>query len=516
MHRMNHGLQLAALLATAAWLGGTTGAWATGPAIALSPTENHPNSTVQVLGNGFSPYAAVDIYFDSTDEALAIANSAGKFAKIPVPVSASALPGTHYISAVQRSNGEGAQKAFTVNTDWAEFHFNPKLKGLNPWENILTPNNVSSLDVAWTFTTSGLVHSSPSVVGGIVYVASEDEYLYALNATTGALLWSSIRTGGEIDSSPAVANGVVYVGSGNNNLYAFDATTGAVLWTAAAGGPIVSSPAVANGVVYVGSDDEYLYAINASTGATLWTSNTGGAIRSSPAVANGVVYVGSEDDKLYAFNATTGATLWTAATGGSIASSPAVANGVVYVGSDDSNLYAFNATTGDVVGSILTGGQPIDSSPALANDVVYVGSNDDMLYAFNATTGAPLWTAITGGQVNASPAVSNGMVYVGSYDDNLYAYALNGGNDARYRGKRKPPAISSLHPDWSLKPAKWHKSRETASFRREIHASIGIWTAACGARRGRSVARRRIRRPGPRPQNCPEPDRKPPQQQHPG
>ena len=46
------------------------------------------------------------------------------------------------------------------------------------------------------------------------------------------------------------------------------------------------------------------------------------------------------------------------------------------------------------------------------------------------------------------------MVYAGSYDGNLYAYALNGGNDAVYRGKRKPPALSSLQPDWSLKPAK--------------------------------------------------------------
>ena len=70
------------------------------------------------------------------------------------------------------------------------------------------------------------------------------------------------------------------------------------------------------------------------------------------------------------------------------------------------------------------------------------------------SSGAVLWSATTGNCVYDAAAVSNGMVYVGSEDQNLYAYALNGGNDAAYRGKRKPPAISSLHPDWSLTPAK--------------------------------------------------------------
>ena len=37
--------------------------------------------------------------------------------------------------------------------------------------------------------------------------------MYALNASTGALLWKLPTTGQYVDSSPAVANGVVYVGS---------------------------------------------------------------------------------------------------------------------------------------------------------------------------------------------------------------------------------------------------------------------------------------------------------------
>jgi outer membrane protein assembly factor BamB len=44
--------------------------------------------------------------------------------------------------------------------------------------------------------------------------------VYALNAATGAKLWS-YHTGNQVFSSPTVANGVVYVGSGDGNMYAF-------------------------------------------------------------------------------------------------------------------------------------------------------------------------------------------------------------------------------------------------------------------------------------------------------
>ena len=36
----------------------------------------------------------------------------------------------------------------------------------------------------WSFTTSAYVFSSPAVANGVVYVGSEDNNVYALNATT--------------------------------------------------------------------------------------------------------------------------------------------------------------------------------------------------------------------------------------------------------------------------------------------------------------------------------------------
>jgi outer membrane protein assembly factor BamB len=106
-----------------------------------------------------------------------------------------------------------------------------------------------------------------------------------------------------VDTAPAVANGLVYVGSDDDSVYALDARTGALQWKYTTGSVVLSSPMVANGVVYVGSVfEDKLYALDAGTGAQLWQYTTWSYVSSSPVVADGVLYFGSSDKNLYAFH----------------------------------------------------------------------------------------------------------------------------------------------------------------------------------------------------------------------
>ncbi len=359
------------------------------PAIAkthvkLSVKTGPPDSTVTVSGYRFGADEAVNIYFDTTDEALATTGAHGGFRGVVLVIPSSAVPGTHWITAVGQHSGLAAQAAFTVQANWAQFRDAPAHRGFNTTENVLSPSTASGLDNDWSFDTGSIVNSSPVVASGVVYVGSVEGSLYALSAASGALLWS-FATGASIESSPAVANGVVYVSSFSDSVYALSASSGALLWSYDTGGPVNSSPAVANGVVYVGSNDS-IYALDASSGILLWSFATGGSINSSPAVANGVVYAGSFDDNLYALNAASGTLLWSAPTFSAVSSSPAVANGVVYVGANDDIVRAFNAANGTFLW-YFEANDPIESSPAVANGVVYVGSGDDNLYAFGLPGG---------------------------------------------------------------------------------------------------------------------------------
>lgn len=113
-----------------------------------------------------------------------------------------------------------ASRRFLVNTNWHQFGYDRTHSWTNPYENVLSSTNVSQLTLDWSYTTGNTVSSSPTIVNGVVYIASRDHNMYALNASTGARLWS-YTTGSSIHSSPAVTNGVVYIGSGNGNVYAF-------------------------------------------------------------------------------------------------------------------------------------------------------------------------------------------------------------------------------------------------------------------------------------------------------
>ena len=297
---------------------------------------------------------------------------------------------------------------------------------VNPYEKIITSTTVSQLHSAWKAFTGGEIWSAATVADGYVFISSSGGQMFALRATSGAIIWQKGIGSYDFGNAPTFANGVVYMGAPDDYLYAFNASTGKQLWRTATHGRIGSSPTLANGIVYVGSDDGNLYAIVASTGRPLWHYLTGNGIRSSPAVVNGVVYVGSDDDKLYAFNAVDGTLLWAMITGGGIDSSPAIYNGVVYVGSKDGKLYAFNAAIGRILWTATTGGG-ISSSPTIADGVLFIGSDDHNLYAY-AVAGCgspscqPLWSFPIGGAVVSSPVVANGYVYVGSNDGNLYAF----------------------------------------------------------------------------------------------
>jgi len=340
-------------------------------------------------------------------------------------------------------------------------------------------------ELKWSFKTGSQVHSSPTVVNGVVYFGSRDYNLYALDAETGQVKWT-FKAGSWIDSSPSVVDGVVYVGSNDGKMYAIDAATGQKIWEYQTPYAVKSSPAVAGNKVFFGGDDYFIYALDIKTGHEVWRYETGSHVMSSPAVANGIVYIGSLDNSIYAIDAESGR-FRLRMDAFEVISSPAVSGTTVYFtarnyllamdgkarnwpGEKDLRPWwlefyafrlappppprsgvlwgtgiAFNAsnTTPVLDGNIIytTGdknvlkvdlatrkivwssptGAQIESSPALANDILYVGSDDGRVYAISATDGQRLWSFATDGKVDSSPTFVNGVVYVTSWDGYIYA-----------------------------------------------------------------------------------------------
>ena len=158
-----------------------------------------------------------------------------RFAALVLLVFGAAMP----ISALTP-----APVAAASSTDWPTYLHDGGLTAASS-ETILTPAAASTLRPLWTYKTGGMIAASATVVGGIAYVGSWDGYEYALNATTGALVWKTflgITTAPAcappslgVSSVAAVSGGVVYVGGGDSNWYALNASTGSVLWSVPTG-----------------------------------------------------------------------------------------------------------------------------------------------------------------------------------------------------------------------------------------------------------------------------------------
>src|SRR5581483_10890071 len=107
-------------------------------------------------------------------------------------------------------------------------------------------------------------------------------------------------------------DGRVFVGTWAKSLYALDETSGAVLWRVSLPNPVDGSIAVAKGKVIV-SDVQTVLAFDAATGAPLWTSpNFGGHTWSSPIVDGDGVFLGLGVGRGYVvrFELANGAVVW--------------------------------------------------------------------------------------------------------------------------------------------------------------------------------------------------------------
>jgi polyvinyl alcohol dehydrogenase (cytochrome) len=92
----------------------------------------------------------------------------------------------------------------------------------------------------------------------------------ALNPSTGQIVWQTATPGASMALGAAsVANGVVFAGSmdvnpQNPTMFALDATTGKVLWSYAAGASVNAAPAIAGDSIYWGSGYRKLGALGAA------------------------------------------------------------------------------------------------------------------------------------------------------------------------------------------------------------------------------------------------------------
>lgn len=323
-----------------------------------------------------------------------------------------------------------APSAPTANADWAQLNGGASRSG---------GHLALSADPApaWrrSIGSGGRLASPPVVEGGRLYALDAGLNLSALDAASGAPLWSvglrpqGDRGSGGLGGGLAAQGGRVYAATGYGEVVALD-SSGGLLWRTSVGAPARSAPAVSDGRVLVLTRGDELISLNAADGSVAWRrqGTTGGASvlgGGSPALAGPVALAPYSSGLLTAYMSADGRPGWevSAVTSSSargqgvgvalpqVAGDPVVVGETVYAGSRAGGLVAVNLRSGEVGWRREIA---VERPAWPADGALYVTSAEGRVYALDRMTGATLWEIDLGSGGWSGPVLAGGRVRVAS------------------------------------------------------------------------------------------------------
>lgn len=344
----------------------------------------------------------------------------------------------------------------TPSTDAAAYQIDPAHDGAITLGTVSFP---SAND--WTVNLGAGTPSNIVIADNDVFLTvgnSGGAQLLALNWSTGATAWGPKTIAGTADGASGVAydNGQVFVAEngsdGSSTLYAYDANTGALNWSTNLGAASPGAPTAGDGYVYVVvTGSATLDALDETTGKIAWQQSLSAA-GGTPAVTADGVYITATTTGCYTidFRPATGEVIWNSSDGTVYcpqvaAGTPSVANQSVYSASSagtsilDAETGASSGTLSDSLPAAFTsdtayfpespnldavslssntvqwsfnGDNELDTPPLVVNDqYVITGSSLGHLYAIDATSGNSVWTQTLNGKVEQL-AVGDGLLLV--------------------------------------------------------------------------------------------------------
>lgn len=305
--------------------------------------------------------------------------------------------------------------------------------------------------------------SGPGVQDGIVYIASRDGGLMAVNSSNGDVLWfyAMVTTSGgglscgptstptAIYATPIVDGDLVYVATYNGQALALSTLArsqnltfpqqryGEWKWDCPLDGAksnaIVADLVVDEDALYVASSNGKVYSLDKQSGDENWnrenTPTLAEKLWTSPAIQDDTVYVSSLDGSIYALSTETGELLdWSFQSEAGFASSPVIYEDTVFLGSFDRHLYAIE------IGSNVSmwrfpEEKPAENwfwaSPVVDEGIVYAACLDGKLYAIEAETGEMSWEFDAASPIITSPVLMGNLLTIADESGTVYVFDIS-------------------------------------------------------------------------------------------
>jgi len=161
----------------------------------------------------------------------------------------------------------------------------------------------------WRYDTEHGIYAQPLLIGGVLYVATLDHYMIALDPATGTEIWE-LELNGALASSPLLYNDELYIGSFGRTIYRLS-LDGEILGEYTTRDWVWGTPTIYDGVLYAADLGGFVYALDISGGRNfmpIWGPRqvASRGIRATPLVTEDRIVVGSRDRNVYCLERATG------------------------------------------------------------------------------------------------------------------------------------------------------------------------------------------------------------------
>ena len=293
---------------------------------------------------------------------------------------------------------------------------------------------------------NSLFGGGASVDGNVVYATSGVGDVAALNAEDGKLLWK-VKPAGPLRGAPTVAFGGVYVITQDNQIFALNAGDGAVQWQATASiepGSVfgAASPAAGQGTIVAGFSSGGVQAYRYENGRDLWEDalartsmalsvSTLTDVDADPVIDRGRVFALGQGGRMASYDLLTGQRIWEISIAG--ISTPYVVGEWVYAMTDDGKLLCVARGSGKVrwiqqlaryrVETEKKKKDPIRwTGPILAGGRLIAVNSEGQLVEFSPTDGSTLATTEFKSPLSQPPVVANNRLYILADDGTITAW----------------------------------------------------------------------------------------------
>jgi outer membrane protein assembly factor BamB len=295
----------------------------------------------------------------------------------------------------------------------------------------------------WRYDTSAdgspaQFHGEPLLIGDRLVIPSDSEpkgHIYSFDSASGDLLWKIAFNHG-VAATPLFIDGRVVAVSAEGQVVALDPKNGTVSWQAVPAGvlkplPNAPSPAYAAKHILVADNTTELFSLDGATGATAWHKTLPARPNTALVIVGNALVVGTEDGYLN----------WIATDSGEIKKrirlqegrpygTPILASPLLFVlaAGAKGNLVALDAESGAVRWKQETPEEWTTYRPLVTGTTVIVGSTERNLCAFDRTTGAFRWCRSVGQTPRGLGISQDGILYVGSLSGVVQAFRMSAGD----------------------------------------------------------------------------------------